>query len=170
MFGFSGKRVGLVLACISFGLIPFQFYVSCQLSEALAEIGFVIFCATGILSFICPQGTTHRFRAVALAFIGSSMFVMGNNWSGLFVHGGHWRPGCRTGGGSQAQFRRKEQEMAFNVESQMGLYSLGRAYGAHRPRKGPRKPHESLRLSRRTIEIAHMIANELVIETRYYPL
>jgi hypothetical protein len=69
VLGFSGKRVGLILSCISLGLIPFHFYVSCQASQALAESSFVIFCAAGVLSFICRRGTPHRFRAVALSFI-----------------------------------------------------------------------------------------------------
>ena len=67
--GFSGKRVGYVLAFVSFALIPAHFYISCEASGAVAGIGMILFLTTGILSFIVPRGTPQRFRAVAFVFI-----------------------------------------------------------------------------------------------------
>lgn len=66
--GFSGKRVGYVLAFVSFALVPTHFYVSCEASGAVAGIGLIAFLLTGVLSFIVPRGTPHRFRPLAFTF------------------------------------------------------------------------------------------------------
>jgi hypothetical protein len=67
--GFSGKRVGSVLAVVSFALVPTHFYASCEESGAVAAIGLTLFFFTGFLSFLVPRGTPHRFQPFAFAFL-----------------------------------------------------------------------------------------------------
>ncbi len=70
IYGFSGKRVGLILAFASIALIPTHPFISCEASEMVAAIGFIILCLTAILAFIVPRGTPHKFRAVAFSLFG----------------------------------------------------------------------------------------------------
>jgi hypothetical protein len=67
--GFSGKRVGYVLAIVSLALVPGHFYVSCDSSGAIALASTIVLLATIVLSCIVPRGTPNRFGPVALAFI-----------------------------------------------------------------------------------------------------
>jgi hypothetical protein len=69
--GFSGKRVVYVLAFASLALIPAHFYISCQASGAVAGIGVIVLLLTGVLSFIVPSSTPHRFRPLAFAVLAS---------------------------------------------------------------------------------------------------
>ena len=67
--GFSAKRFGYALGAMSFSFVPVHFYVPCQVSGLVAGFGIILFFSTAVLSASVPQGTPHRFRPMALAFI-----------------------------------------------------------------------------------------------------
>ncbi len=67
--GFSAKRVGYVLAAMSFAFVPAHFYISCEMSGLIGGFSIVLFLSTAMLSFFVPRGTPHRFRPLAFAFI-----------------------------------------------------------------------------------------------------
>lgn len=67
--GYWVHRLALLLALMSFGLIPVHPCVSCEASGAIAGYACVLFLASSVLSFITPNGTPHRFIPMAIAFI-----------------------------------------------------------------------------------------------------
>jgi hypothetical protein len=66
--GFSGRRVGYVLAFLCLALVPAHFYVPCEVSAAIASVDMLMFLLTAILCFSAPRSTPHRLRPLAFAF------------------------------------------------------------------------------------------------------
>lgn len=66
---FSARRVGYLLAAVSFALVPAHFYVSCDMSGLIAGFDAILLLSTAVLSFAVPRGTPQRFRPVAFAFL-----------------------------------------------------------------------------------------------------
>ena len=66
--GFSGTRVGYVLAVVSFCLVPVSFYASFWVSGAIDDFSLILFLFTLAFSFSAPQTTPHRFRPALFAF------------------------------------------------------------------------------------------------------
>ena len=67
--GFSGTRVGYVLAVMSFCLVPVNFYVSCEASGAIFGISLVAFLITFGLTFTTPRATPRRFLPAVIALL-----------------------------------------------------------------------------------------------------
>ena len=67
--GFSGTRVGYVLAGMSFCLVPVSFYASFWVSGAIDDFSFILVIITLALSFSSPRMTPHRFRPALFALV-----------------------------------------------------------------------------------------------------
>ena len=66
---FSAKRVGYLLAAVSFAFVPAHFYISCRMSGLVGIFSLVLLIITAGLSFLTPRGAQHRLRPMALTFI-----------------------------------------------------------------------------------------------------
>jgi hypothetical protein len=66
--GFSSRRVGYVLAFLSFTFVPIHSYVSCEVSVLTFGLGLILFLAVLLLSLCVPRGEPNRFRPLAFAF------------------------------------------------------------------------------------------------------
>ena len=67
--GFSGKRLGYVLAMGSFALVPAHSFASCEVSGLLCVFAVFLLMGTWIFSLMVPRGTEQRLRPVAWAFV-----------------------------------------------------------------------------------------------------
>src|SRR4051812_29063991 len=66
--GFSGIRVGYILAIMSFCLVPVSFYASTWVTGAIDDFSLILALITLAFSFGSPRMTPHRFRPAWLAF------------------------------------------------------------------------------------------------------
>ena len=67
--GFSGWRVGYILAVGSFFLVPAHFQVSCEASGAIFGISLLVFLITFGLTFTTPRATPRRFLPAVIALL-----------------------------------------------------------------------------------------------------
>lgn len=67
--GLSAKRVGYLLAAVSFAFVPVHFYISCRMSGLVGNFSLVLLIITAGLSFLTPRGAQHRLRPMALTVI-----------------------------------------------------------------------------------------------------
>ena len=67
--GFSGKRLGYVLATGSFAMVPAHSFVSCEVSGLICVSGVLLLGGAWVFSLMVPHGTEQRLRPVAYAFV-----------------------------------------------------------------------------------------------------
>lgn len=65
---FSGGRIAYVLCGVSALLLPVHFFVSCEVSGALAGSACLIFPLTFLLCRLTPTSIQARFQPVAFSF------------------------------------------------------------------------------------------------------
>jgi hypothetical protein len=64
---FSPERVAFVLNSVSLVLLPCHFWVSCHVSEALADSGVMLFCLTAILTIVKFKNRARPVGALGIA-------------------------------------------------------------------------------------------------------
>jgi hypothetical protein len=77
--GFSGKRVGYVVALTSFLLVPVHYYVSCEASGTVAGMSILLMALTPALCVFTPRATPHRFRPAAYALFAAVLHMLSSH-------------------------------------------------------------------------------------------